>query len=120
MQRNWIGRSEGARVQFPVVQPLGDWSAIEVFTTRIDTIFGANAIILAPEHPLLAKIVEGKPQRDEVLEYREATRRFQRRYLLDVLTDCDWNIAEAQRRLGIARSQIYNLISLFELKRLME
>src|SRR6188472_137399 len=50
MQRNWIGRSEGARVRFPLETGGGD---IEVFTTRIDTIYGANFIVLAPEHPLV-------------------------------------------------------------------
>jgi two-component system response regulator GlrR len=54
---------------------------------------------------------------DELLDYREATRRFQRRYLLDVLTECDWNMPEAIRRLGLARSQLYNLIATLELKR---
>jgi leucyl-tRNA synthetase len=52
MQRNWIGRSEGARVRFPLAAN-GDASVIEVFTTRIDTIYGANFILLAPEHPLV-------------------------------------------------------------------
>ena len=49
MQRNWIGRSEGARVKFR-------WrpASIEVFTTRIDTIYGATFVLLAPEHPLVA------------------------------------------------------------------
>jgi len=50
MQRNWIGRSEGARLKFPVV---GAPDAIEVFTTRIDTIYGATFVVLAPEHPLV-------------------------------------------------------------------
>jgi leucyl-tRNA synthetase len=49
MQRNWIGRSEGAEVDFAVV-PTGQ--PIRVFTTRIDTIYGATCVILAPEHPL--------------------------------------------------------------------
>jgi leucyl-tRNA synthetase len=49
MQRNWIGRSEGARLTFA----LDDAPGIEVFTTRIDTVFGANFILLAPEHPLV-------------------------------------------------------------------
>jgi leucyl-tRNA synthetase len=68
MQRNWIGRSRGAEVRFEIADTV---DTVTVFTTRIDTIFGANAIILAPEHPLLAKIVEGKPQRDEVLAFAE-------------------------------------------------
>ncbi|WP_327356071.1 leucine--tRNA ligase [Streptomyces sp. NBC_01304] len=52
-QRNWIGRSEGARVDFPV----GDSGAITVFTTRQDTLFGATYMVLAPEHELVDKIV---------------------------------------------------------------
>ena len=51
MQRNWIGRSSGARVRFP--SPAGD---IEVFTTRPDTIFGATYMVLAPEHPMVAAL----------------------------------------------------------------
>ena len=59
MQRNWIGRSHGARVQFAVVPgPEPDIAAepIEVFTTRIDTIYGATAVLLAPEHPLADRL----------------------------------------------------------------
>ena len=56
MQRNWIGRSEGARVLFPVV---GAPAEIEVFTTRPDTLFGATYMVLAPEHPLVDAIVPG-------------------------------------------------------------
>ncbi len=56
MQRNWIGRSEGARVKFLVD---GDPSTqIEVFTTRIDTIFGATFVLLGPEHPLVQEFAE--------------------------------------------------------------
>jgi len=53
MQRNWIGRSEGAQVRFPVA---GSEAEIEVFTTRPDTLFGATYMVLAPEHPLVAAI----------------------------------------------------------------
>lgn len=48
MQRNWIGRSEGARIRFPTSA-----GPIEVFTTRPDTVFGATFVVLAPEHPLV-------------------------------------------------------------------
>src|SRR5688572_27001792 len=51
MQRNWIGRSEGARVKFPLEDD--PRTAIEVFTTRIDTIYGATFVLLGPEHPLV-------------------------------------------------------------------
>ena len=74
MQRNWIGRSYGAHVTFQVAD---SDESITVFTTRIDTIFGANAIILAPAHPLIEKLVEGKPQRDEVLAFAEKLKREQ-------------------------------------------
>jgi leucyl-tRNA synthetase len=54
MQRNWIGRSEGARVKFPIADGVtATAESIEIFTTRIDTIYGANFVLLAPEHPLV-------------------------------------------------------------------
>ena len=56
MQRNWIGRSQGARVEFTVAEVQGV-GPIEIFTTRIDTIYGATAIILAPTHPAVAKLL---------------------------------------------------------------
>jgi leucyl-tRNA synthetase len=56
MQRNWIGRSEGAKVRFALE---GDpATTIEVFTTRIDTIFGATFVLLGPEHPLVHELAE--------------------------------------------------------------
>jgi len=74
MQQNWIGRSEGALVEFPL-QDGAD--KIAVFTTRIDTIYGATSIQLAPEHPLVNKLLadnaELRAQIDELLaEQRRA------------------------------------------------
>jgi leucyl-tRNA synthetase len=60
MQRNWIGRSEGARLRFNL--ETGD--ALEVFTTRPDTVWGATFMVLAPEHPLVAKITTPDRQAD--------------------------------------------------------
>ncbi len=61
MQRNWIGRSQGARVSFPVTladsQLVGEKGSITVFTTRPDTLFGATFMVIAPEHPLADALV---------------------------------------------------------------
>src|SRR3954468_11220707 len=59
MQRNWIGRSEGARVRFALADRPNE--SVEVFTTRIDTIFGANFVMLAPEHPLVEQFAAASP-----------------------------------------------------------
>src|SRR5215469_12716467 len=60
MQRNWIGRSEGALVEFRLELPSGQAGpTIAVFTTRVDTIFGATSVQLAPEHPLVADLTSG-------------------------------------------------------------
>jgi leucyl-tRNA synthetase len=62
MQREWIGKSHGANVKFAVADSAsGD--TIEIFTTRIDTIYGASAMILAPAHPLVGKLLEGSPEK---------------------------------------------------------
>jgi leucyl-tRNA synthetase len=78
MQRNWIGRSEGAEILFRVDDLDID---IPVFTTRSDTLFGATFFVLAPEHPLVPKLAEGTPQEAEVLDYvrRTAARSFAER-----------------------------------------
>jgi leucyl-tRNA synthetase len=64
MQKNWIGKSQGAKVKFAVAGAAG-LGPIEIFTTRIDTIYGATAIILAPAHPLVTKLLEDSPARGE-------------------------------------------------------
>jgi leucyl-tRNA synthetase len=76
MQRNWIGRSEGARVQFALE---GDpETRIEVFTTRIDTIFGATFVVLGPEHPLVKTLADRSPNgaalRQQVQAFRTQDR----------------------------------------------
>jgi leucyl-tRNA synthetase len=70
MQRNWIGRSEGAEVFFELYSPRPDLKGekISVFTTRADTIFGATYLVLAPEHPLVDKITS-KERIKEVEKY---------------------------------------------------
>jgi leucyl-tRNA synthetase len=60
MQRNWIGRSEGTRVDFRLDVPGGD--VITVFTTRVDTIFGATSVQLAPEHPVTQQLAAADPE----------------------------------------------------------
>src|SRR5215475_3768409 len=62
MQRNWIGRSQGALVDFELGGSVGPGgSKISVFTTRVDTIFGATSVQLAPQHPIVADIVAKNP-----------------------------------------------------------
>jgi leucyl-tRNA synthetase len=57
MQRNWIGRSEGSEIDFRID---GSEDRVPVFTTRVDTIYGATVVILAPEHPLAQKLLDEK------------------------------------------------------------
>jgi leucyl-tRNA synthetase len=72
LQTNWIGRSEGASVVFTADHP--DRDPIEVFTTRPDTLWGATFMVLAPEHPLVAKLTTGD-RRAEVEQYVAAATR---------------------------------------------
>ena len=66
MQRNWIGRSEGAEIVFRIEELEVD---IPVFTTRPDTLFGATFFLLAPEHPLVSRLAQGTPNEQEVRAY---------------------------------------------------
>src|SRR5690606_22326389 len=87
MQRNWIGRSEGAMVRFELAPGTADADAsIEVFTTRPDTIFGCTFLVLAPEHELVDQITTAE-QAAEVKAYVATARnRSERERMADVKT----------------------------------
>ena len=73
MQRNWIGRSEGAELSFqlqPSKSASKNETAIHIFTTRPDTIFGVSFLVLAPEHPLVQAITSDE-QRKEITDYQK-------------------------------------------------
>jgi leucyl-tRNA synthetase len=74
LQRNWIGKSEGAEIDFAVAAARDRGCRIRVFTTRPDTLYGGTFLVLAPEHPLVDQIVT-EEQRPAVREYREQTAR---------------------------------------------
>lgn len=77
MQANWIGRSEGAEVDFTLCDVDGTPTdeKITVFTTRADTLFGCSFFVLAPEYAGLAELVAGTPQEREVMELVEASKK---------------------------------------------
>ena len=66
MQSNWIGKSQGVQIYFRLKD---SENIIPVFTTRVDTIFGATYIVLAPEHPLVKELIKGNPKEKEVLKF---------------------------------------------------
>ena len=68
MQRNWIGKSVGAEVEFPIEN---SDEVLKIFTTRPDTIYGATFMSIAPEHPLLPILVQGTGQEEAVAEFVE-------------------------------------------------
>jgi len=74
MQKNWIGKSVGAEVDFP----LEAGGTIRIFTTRPDTLYGATFMVLAPEHPLALTLSAGTGQRDAVAAFCEKMRRTDR------------------------------------------
>ena len=75
MQQNWIGKSTGSMLLFPLESGEGN---IAVFTTRTDTLFGATFMSMAPEHPMVAHLCRGKPQEAAVLDFVERAKRFKR------------------------------------------
>ena len=76
MQKNWIGRSTGAEILFPVV---ASQESIRVYTTRPDTVYGATFMSLAPEHPLATALARGTSQEPEVLAFIESVRKQDKR-----------------------------------------
>ena len=74
MQRNWIGKSSGTRLRYTVEGV--ENTSIETFTTRVDTVYGVSGLILAPEHPLVEKLIAGLPGRPEI---EQNLQRFRRR-----------------------------------------
>jgi len=78
MQRNWIGKSAGCEVEFPLERPGEGGEAVRVFTTRPDTLFGATFMVLAPEHPLSAGLAAGTGREEEVERFIAESRRLGR------------------------------------------
>jgi leucyl-tRNA synthetase len=72
MQKNWIGKSYGCEVDFPMV---GSEGAIKVFTTRQDTLFGATFMLVAAEHPLVMQLASGKPCEKDVRQFVEKVKK---------------------------------------------
>jgi len=71
MQKNWIGKSTGAEIDFPLEEAIDGEASLRIFTTRPDTVFGVTFMCVAPEHPLSERLVKGKPREKEVLEFIE-------------------------------------------------
>ena len=71
-QKNWIGRSEGAEVIFPIE---GYPEGLKVYTTRCDTLFGATYMVVSPEHPIIDAMKDSIENMDEVREYQKAAAR---------------------------------------------
>jgi leucyl-tRNA synthetase len=76
MQQNWIGRSEGSEISFELCDEKGvrNGEKVTVFTTRVDTLFGASYMVLAPEHDLVSKITE-KERMENVKDYMEKAKK---------------------------------------------
>ena len=72
MQRNWIGKSYGANINFEIKD---SDKVLEVFTTRADTLFGVTYMVMSPEHPYVNELVAGRPEEAEVAAYQEKARR---------------------------------------------
>jgi leucyl-tRNA synthetase len=103
-QKNWIGRSEGAHIEFSIFcdeecmssSPRGAKTRIKVFTTRPDTIFGATYVVLAPEHSLVDEMQEKIKNKNEALAYREAAKAKSEEERVG-----DSSIGQAQEKTGV-------------------
>jgi leucyl-tRNA synthetase len=83
MQRNWIGKSVGAEVDFP----LENGGSLRIFTTRPDTLFGATFMVLAPEHPLTLRLSAGTSQEGDVASFVQKMGRADRRVRTDAAAE---------------------------------
>jgi leucyl-tRNA synthetase len=75
MQKNWIGKSTGAEINFKLQEPAGGEDTLKVFTTRPDTVYGVTYMSIAPEHPLVEELIMGKPEEGEVREFIERVKK---------------------------------------------
>ena len=75
MQKNWIGKSTGAEIEFPLQEQAGDEKDLKIFTTRPDTVYGVTYMSIAPEHPIVEELIKGKPEEDEVREFIERVKK---------------------------------------------
>ena len=71
MQSNWIGRSEGAEINFKID---GSSEELTVYTTRPDTLFGVSYMVIAPEHPIVEKLISGRPEEEKCREFIKKVR----------------------------------------------
>lgn len=101
-QRNWIGKSEGTRVKFK----LTNGKFIEVFTTRLDTIFGCTFLVVAPENPLLDSICSDIKNIEQILDYQKQSKK---------KTDLDRQIQKEKTGIKIEGIQAINPFNLAEI-----
>ena len=71
MQKNWIGRSEGVNIDFPLVD---SDESLTCYTTRVDTIYGCTYMVLAAEHPMIEELIEEHPEKDKIIEFVKKVR----------------------------------------------
>ena len=75
MQKNWIGKSTGAEIDFPLEETIEGVRSLRIFTTRPDTVFGVTFMCITPENPISERIVKGKPQEKEAVQFIQRIKR---------------------------------------------